>query len=928
MNRRDTPLRRLLDWCIVIFIFAFTIAQLFSNIKFSTKYNDYVQFADTQVKSIDAVYEYLETVNSLSADMCQYAFSGDLSYINDYFSLLNGPQYSQNKEILRNTNNTIRFSETVEKEADAILERELYIIKLVAVSGSIPDYQMDVRLRTCELTDEDAVLSSEQLRQRAGELAFCEDYRNAKSRFGNVLEEYTDDLVSWNEVIQAEYADLIRIKNSFQQTMLLLTGIMMFLIIILLYRQMTVINKMLSAEKQYKDALITDSIGVFEVNLTEDTVESILSEKKNLISNQLKKWNMTIPCPFSELLAKIIPSLPPADADVFERFSSAYFINQFNDNNRFITRESWYSASDERHLFLRSSVLLSRNIDRECISALIVIRDITSEKLESEKQQQLVDLSLRSGQQYLDALRTDSIGIYEANITCGRIESIISDTPDHKIARFFESVGINLPGKVSQIRDAILPLLDEENRKHLIPVNPDYLTNLYKRGVRNQSNEFWITFPDGEKKYLRNTMLLRKEEGSGDIVGIMIIRDGTEEQLEIQNSQMELLHQKASNEARIKFFSNMSHDIRTPLNGIIGMIDLVRHHMDEPDRVRDYIGKIDMSSKHLLSLVNDVLDMGAIESGKLQIVKKALNLNTILDECCVILNSQLLTHDIMFELDAQPLKTPCVLSDALALKKIIMNILSNAVKFTEDGGKITLKTEYSYSFDGTKLNAKFTITDTGVAMDEDYLDKIFDPFSRENCGPRTSFQGTGLGMSIVKEYVDVLGGTISITSSEKTGTQFVVELPLDIDIDNPDVLNEGGTSLIDVKGLNVLLVDDNELNIEIVQMLLEDQGAVVKTASNGQQALDAFTSSPEGYYDAIIMDIMMPVLDGIEATKLLRRMSMTRSDATTIPVIALTANAFASDLKKTEEAGMTAHLAKPIVPNMLMETLTRCCRRG
>lgn len=883
-------------------------------------------FAEQQNESVIAAYEYLEITNALSEDIAEFAITDDESYLNHYFQTLNSSEHQKLLEYFMIEDGNLYFPETVGKKAEIISAYDIHILKLLAVAGNIPVYQMDETLRNWELTEEEKSFSAEQLIQQAQSLAFSKDYYEARLRFAAALSEYEQDQIARNRVLQAEYSELIQAQTDAQQTFLLLTGIMTLLIVLLLYRQMVTINKMLVDEQQYKGALITDAIGVFEVNLTEDRIEAILSEKDNLLSAELKRHNLSIPCPFSEFLGAVIPFVPPADAVGMERFSSAFFINQFQAGNRYITREGWYSPSDDQHVYLRNTVILSQRPDSESVYALVVFRDVTSEKLEYDKQHWLIEMSLRSGQQYLDALRTDSVGIYEANITHGTIDHILSDTQDHKVARFFEDIGITLPGKVDNYRKALLPLIDEDQRSHLIPIDGNILAELYAKGVKNQTCEVWVNMPNGDRRYLKNTMLIRREEGSGDLVSIAIIKDCTEQQLEIESQQMEIMQQKARNEAKNKFFSSMSHDIRTPLNGVIGMIDLVRHHMDEPDRVKDYIEKIDQSSKHLLSLINDVLDMSAIDSGKVEIAKKPVNILSVLDECFVILNSQLLGRDIVFNTDMGTLKTPVVMSDPVALKKIFMNILNNAVKFTRDGGSINFNAEYGYSLDGKTLNAKFIVSDTGIGISQEFIKKVFDPFCQENNGPRTTYQGTGLGLSIVKQYVDILSGTVSVQSEKNKGTTFVVELPFELSGEKENDLSDVEAGLVDISGLKVLLVDDNELNIEIVQMLLEDQGVSVTTASNGREAVEAFASSEEGYYDAIIMDIMMPIMDGLEATKAIRHMVLNRKDAESVPIIALTANAFTADIKKTEEAGMTAHLSKPIVPAMLMETLTRCCR--
>jgi signal transduction histidine kinase/ActR/RegA family two-component response regulator len=375
---------------------------------------------------------------------------------------------------------------------------------------------------------------------------------------------------------------------------------------------------------------------------------------------------------------------------------------------------------------------------------------------------------------------------------------------------------------------------------------------------------------------------------------------------------------EAENHAKSRFLSHMSHDIRTPINGIMGMTGIAIKNIDSKERVLDCLYKIDGSSRHLLSLINDVLDMSRIESGKTEMVHEPFDIRACLANCVSIIDGQLASREIDFIQEFEEFDNPIVLGDELHLRQILINILSNAVKFTPDGKKIFFRA--SRVEKDEKSVFRFEIEDEGIGMKPDFLPHLFDAFSQEDGGTRTNYKGTGIGMAITKSLVELMGGTIGVASTLNIGTAFVVEVPLELG-SNCVEEHEHTNEQTDLNGMRVLLVEDNELNMEIAKEVLESEGIIVTCAENGQAALDIYEASECGAFDAILMDLMMPVMDGLTATKKIRELD--KPDSKIIPIIAMTANAFEEDMQKTKEAGMNAHLSKPIQIDVLYSTLAK-----
>ena len=396
-----------------------------------------------------------------------------------------------------------------------------------------------------------------------------------------------------------------------------------------------------------------------------------------------------------------------------------------------------------------------------------------------------------------------------------------------------------------------------------------------------------------------------------------------------RKKQMEALKEaqdaNAANIAKTTFLNHMSHDIRTPMNAIVGFTEIAMKR--KPDKeVENCLKKIRQSSEYLMTLMNDVLDISRIESGKLEYKPVPVDLRDMLNTVLSIARGYIENRDLNLYVSREELKTPYVMADELRIREVLLNIISNAVKFTKDGGTISFVAENCPGNDAHHVIVRYRISDTGIGMSEEFLDRIFDEFSQENDGARTSYKGTGLGMAIAKKYVDLMGGKIEVSSRQGIGSIFTVEIPLliaeHVETEEKEKLRKD----IDLHGLHVLLAEDNDLNAEIAVSLLEEQGMIVTRAADGKSVLAQFCHTDPGTFDLILMDIMMPEMNGYETTKAIRNLP-DRPDGKKIPVIAMTANAFAEDVQAALDAGMDDHVAKPVDMEILTSVITKYIER-
>jgi len=405
-----------------------------------------------------------------------------------------------------------------------------------------------------------------------------------------------------------------------------------------------------------------------------------------------------------------------------------------------------------------------------------------------------------------------------------------------------------------------------------------------------------------------------------DITEVMVTRNRQEQAI------MELLDKvRRANSAKSEFLSHMSHDLRTPINGILGMLSIMEEYPLDAPRQRDCREKIRVSTEHLLSLVTDVLQVSQLESGRSTVAEKSFDLYDVLETCITILSVRAEDMHIHLELEEVALTHSRLIGSPLYIKQVLMNIIENAIKYNRPGGDVYVQArEVSCGQDTATF--RFVVEDTGIGIGADFQEHIFEPFTQEHPDARTHYNGVGLGMSIVKRLVDQMNGTVEISSQLGKGSIVQVELPLRLDHNwagqKPD---ESRNTRDRIANMRVLLVEDNEINCEIMEFMLSEAGAQVVTAHDGRTAVETFRSSAPGAFDCILMDLMMPVMSGYEATRVIR--DMEREDAATVPIIALSANAFEEDVAMAKDAGMNAHLAKPVNMDKLFKLMSRLHRQ-
>ena len=395
----------------------------------------------------------------------------------------------------------------------------------------------------------------------------------------------------------------------------------------------------------------------------------------------------------------------------------------------------------------------------------------------------------------------------------------------------------------------------------------------------------------------------------------------------LHRAQKEQQKADAANAAKTAFLTRMSHDIRTPLNGILGLIEIEELKDGDMQVARESRAKARVAANHLLSLINDILEMGKIEDRKLTLEHAPFNLKELCDDALVLCKLRASGNGITMQDNSLPYATgPYMIGSPTHIRRIIINLLDNSIKYNRHGGSVTFSSQTKPLDNGRALFC-FSVSDTGIGMAPEFLKHIYEPFAQEGDDARSKFQGTGMGMPIVKSLIELMGGTIEISSEVDVGSTFNVQIPLDID-KNPQAKEraDGQANSCSLAGMNVLLAEDNELNAEIAQALLESEGIVVTRAADGNETVDLYVGRPAGSFDAILMDIMMPGMDGYEATRAIRLSE--KADAADIPIIALTANAFAEDAQAAHDAGMNAHLPKPLDFNKLKNMLARIKKYG
>ncbi len=473
--------------------------------------------------------------------------------------------------------------------------------------------------------------------------------------------------------------------------------------------------------------------------------------------------------------------------------------------------------------------------------------------------------------------------------------------PEECYRHWFERIDSDY---VAMVQEAVQEMLETGRNEVIYPWNHPELGKIYVRcgGVPDKTFQKPGVCLNGYHQDITETMMTRKKQ---------------------EQSIMELLERvRQANSAKSEFLSHMSHDLRTPINGILGMLAMLENSQADAKRQRECRRKIRVSTEHLLSLVNDVLQISKLESGRPAAVEESFDLHDVLEECITILSPLADEREIRLELEKSGLHHHRVIGNPLHLKQILMNVIDNGLKYNRPHGSVFVQAKETAFQDGT-ANCQFIIEDTGIGIGEEFKEHIFEPFTQEHQGARTNYNGVGLGMSIVKNLVEQMEGTVEVDSQAGRGS--VVRISLSLRVDDAwkgEPVEEDREDIQDdVTGMCVLLVEDNELNCEIVEYILEEAGAEVVTANDGKAAVEAFTASGPGTFDCVLMDLMMPVMSGYEAARVIR--SLDRADATTVPIIALSANAFEEDIALSKDAGMNEHLAKPVDTRKMFQVMCR-----
>ena len=588
----------------------------------------------------------------------------------------------------------------------------------------------------------------------------------------------------------------------------------------------------------------------------------------------------------------------------------------------------------------RVTVLRLDDDEEGALHHFVIALEPFSDGSASEKQQlsryydQLRQSILENSSGYVDALIESAQAAYSVDLTNDRLEQVFFN-PDSGLTEQDLQLPCSYTAFCRRYAGSITEATLESYR---LADRSEKLLARFKGGENEVTVEFSKAKPGGKLQWLQKAVLMSQDSqyraDTQDEVpiirGIVLLKDTSafHEREQAEKHRLEQALQTADSESKAKteFMNRMSHDFRTPINGILGMLNIIDASDQDPMKTRQCLDKIQLSASHLLDLVNDVLDMNKLSSGQAVLEQDEFDLLELADEVESLVDAQMLESGISHERYRKDVEHTQLIGSDLRLRQIMLNLFSNAIKYNKPGGRVdTYITELSCNGDTALF--EFKIADTGIGMSEEFVsNRLFTPFTQEQNGARTRYQGTGLGMSIVKTLIDAMGGTISVQSTPDVGTEITFTLSFKIN-DSVAACSENAARApqapISLSGKRVLLVEDNDLNMEIAEFYLDTAGATVIKAWNGKEAVRMFANSKPGAISLILMDLMMPVMDGYEATRAIR--ALDRPDASTVPIIAMTANAFDEDRKKSKAAGMNAHLAKPLDMQALLSAAGRFC---
>ena len=556
----------------------------------------------------------------------------------------------------------------------------------------------------------------------------------------------------------------------------------------------------------------------------------------------------------------------------------------------------------------------------------------SDEKTRLNRYYEQLKQSIVENENYAEALLQTANAVYTVDLTNDKLENVYYHEAAFKVEN-----DIQTPCSYSDYCNKRSRYVTEDTLENYRIVDSSFkLLKRFATGAKQVTVEYCETMGKENKPvWLQKTVLMSRDmvydantdKESSVVHGIVLFKNTSDfhekEQQEKARLQMAYEEADSENRAKTEFMNRMSHDIRTPINGIMGMVDIIRKNRDDREKVDDSLDKIQLSTRHLLELVSDVLDMSKLEAGMFEIHEDAFDISELMNEVAALVDAQLVESGITHRKHRSNIQHTALKGSSLQLRRIMVNLLSNAIKYNKSNGTIDTYAE-ELSCDGTTVWYEFKIVDTGIGMSEEFIkEQLFKPFTQEKNDARTLYRGTGLGMSIVKALLDKMGGSIEVESQLGEGSTFTFRLPFKVDENAIETQKEEQSSGEQkLEGKQILLVEDNEINMEIAEFYLKELGIVVDKAWNGKEAIDKFEESAPGTYDLILMDIMMPVMGGREAARRIR--TLERPDAETVRIYAITAQVSSESVHKCLASGMNGHIAKPIDESKLREILTRC----
>ena len=649
-------------------------------------------------------------------------------------------------------------------------------------------------------------------------------------------------------------------------------------------------------------ALSVDYLGIFQVNFDTDECEVYRNSEKMDMD-----WGAGFADGYQAAVGQYISRcVAPRDQKKLTAVTKKeYVLSQLRTKKKFYVR---YQVNDNvyglKHMEIHFS---ATEKEEEENSAIFALRDVNAVVEQEEK------YKLEARQNLEDILEGARTGIWTIELEEGcqprmytnrvmRMLLGVSDEiePEECYRHWFENIE---PDYVEMVQEAVREIVETGRSEVIYPWKHPELGRIYVRcgGVPDKTFKKPGVCLNGYHQDITETMVAK----------------GKQEQ-----AIMELLEKvRRANSAKSEFLSHMSHDLRTPINGILGMLSIIEKSQDDPERQRDCRNKIRVSTEHLLSLVNDVLQFSKMDSGRTTEEEESFALRDILENSIALLDERAKERGIRLTLEEIDIQHGRVIGNPLYLQQILMNIIDNAIKYNHPQGAVFVQAK-EMSCRGDTAEYQFVVEDTGIGIGEEFKKHIFEPFTQEHKSARTHYNGVGLGMSIVKQLVDQMKGHIEVESQIGSGSMFRITLPMQIDgVRDAQAVDEGQNETGTIDGMRVLLVEDNEINCEIIEFMLKDAGAEVVTANDGKEAVDTFAASAPETFDCVLMDLMMPVMSGYEAARVIR--AMDRADAKTVPIIALSANAFDEDVAMAKDAGMNEHLAKPVDMGKMFRVMNR-----